>query len=182
MRFNLVLLGLLCCLPTWATGASVPPRPPARTDALPDLLAHAKPVFDLTEVVETAAGPEALFQGPLWLSQNVLLAHSRMGDGFFDTPYRFDLRHQRLTPLPRLKAIITECKPADWDLSSDHRWILWCEGWNEPSYDFVATRIDGRRSVRWTVGRADCGGPVFWLPGTHQWVHLLLPDEERAVR
>jgi hypothetical protein len=143
-----------------------------------DLLAHAKPIFDLSPIGPIEAMTESLFDDPLWLSENVLLAHSASGDGFFDTPYRFDLKHNRLTPLTRLNALIGASRPADWLLSSDHRWILWretvwCEGRNEAHFDFVAARINGRRSVRWTVDGDHCNGPFFWQPGTHYWVHLM---------
>jgi hypothetical protein len=119
------------------------------------------------------------FNNPLWLSANVLLAHGRMGDGFFENPYRIELKEQRVTPLPRLftPATIWDNK-GPWTLSSDHRWILWRHGHLEPTYQFVATRIDGRVSVRWTVDRAHCDGPFFWQPGTHRWVHLLVRREE----
>jgi hypothetical protein len=178
--FQLVLLGCLTALPAFAME---PPQLSGRTD---DLLAHAQPVMKLDSLLDEAAGIGKAFNDPLWLSANVLLAHGSMGDGFFENPYRIELKEHRVTPLPRLftPETIWDNKgnlPA-WTLSSDHRWILWRHGWLEPQYDFVATRIDGGKSVRWTVGRADANGPFFWQPGTHRWVHLLLTDDGETLR
>jgi hypothetical protein len=122
-----------------------------------------------------------LFDNPLWLSENVLLAHSRFADGFFLTPYELNLNKRHLTIQPQYKGITQNTK-GGWQLSTDHRWMLWRRGWLENHYDFVATRRDGRVSVHWTVKHADSEGPFFWLPGTHRWMHLLLQNHNSQMR
>jgi hypothetical protein len=170
----LLLAVCLCYLPAFAVDLPLHPRP--------NLLNHSEPIVDLAPVVDVAAGSYAVLNDPLWLSGNMFLAHARMGDGFFENPYQIDLERHRITPLAHLNEVIHDCKPAIWALSSDHHWILWRRGRLEPTYDFVATRLDGSKSVHWTVKPADAEGPYFWQPGTHRWVHLLLTDGNTTLR
>lgn len=157
-----LLLSALFALTSFAT----PPRP---------LLKHAKLLLTLTNYQDKvgAISSYLTFMNAHWLSKNVVLAHSRFGDGLLMVPYTLDLTTGRLGILNGLHDVINDCKPAGWELSSDGKWILWKYGWFEPKYQFVATRLDGSKSVRWEVTRDFSEGVVYWLGKTHKWVHLL---------
>ncbi len=114
-----------------------------------------------------------VFNEPLWLGENQLLAQARFANGAFYRAYRLDLRERCLTPCPRLSETMDNFR-GSWSLSGDRKWVLWREGWLEREYHFTATRVEARRSLRWTVeGKEEHKTPFFGMPNSSYWIRLL---------
>lgn len=162
MNRPLLICGFLTLAGVAALGDSVP-------KAAPSLLKKSIRIVNLKSLPHDSG---ADFQEPLWLSNHRALAHNNVGDGYFSQAYVLDILTHIVVRQPRLSAQIIGYKVGDWTLSSDRRWVLWRQKVSLHEHHMVATRVDGAKSIRWTMKMYPNGCSFYWLTGSHRWVYL----------